>query len=109
MPRSHSTIFNRKKLQTLLQLKPQAELGLKASDGWNQRELDKTLAYPHVIVLLPILNISLIRSKKPIPLSGLQSTPTSGPRETQIHTCGNPHLLCLVAQESDIHISQHQI
>lgn len=65
-------------------------------------------AYPHVIAQLPTINISLVRSNRNL-FHSLGSTPTAGLRETQTHTRGEAHSLCLVAQESDIHISQHQI
>lgn len=67
------------------------------------------LAYPHGSPIAHPQHFTYQVYQKPISLSGLQSTPTAGPRETQIHTCGEAHSLCLVAQESNIHVSQHQI
>lgn len=88
MPRSHSTIFQHKK-PPLLQLKPQAELGLKASGGWNQFELHKMSAYPHVIVQSPTLTISLSRSKRnPFPSLGFSPHPQLAQRNPNSHTWG---------------------
>lgn len=88
MPRSHSTIFQHKK-SPLLQLKPQAELDLKASGRWNQFELHKMSAYPHVIVQSPTLNISLSRSKRnAFPSLGFSPHPQLAQRNPNSHVWG---------------------
>lgn len=108
MPRNHNAIFHWKKNPNTLQLRQQA--GLKSKRWIESIGAHEAFAWPHVPVWRPPLTFHLHQiQEKTIPTPGLHPISTAGPTEPQNCMHGSAHLLCLVTQESYIHISQHQV